>query len=812
MAGPSITDIFRQYSGGAIPTTPQTPAISQDELYDVAAGRATGAGVNTQNEVQRDLMTLDTFELMQKYGPDVASQLIRDRTVATRAYDADSNAVRTGGDMFTDTVNGVFRGAVQGVGGLASLGLGAVSDEAGAATAGLLEEFERDTAQFYSSGLSSRKRANNARNRVDNVDSAAKYESDVASDGSFVASLKMIGRDAVNALDNLDSQTGLDVVAEGLGSLAGGGPVIKGAGVGARMGLKALQEGGIISRAARVRAGRIGDKVIPATVIGSLEAGGTYQQTVNEVMSMSEESLLATSSDYRELLKTMSPEEARVALANDTGLMAAATTLPAAIVGGKLVDKFAANPFKASRVTEAFANIGRETLEEAAQGASGQLAGNFAKQQKIDDSINLADGVGAQVSLGALGGFGSAAGLQSVGLPAAATNVTVNAGKKAVRAVNEQIRNGYSAVQEANAAASPISEQTIAAALEEGEQKLAEAQGEIEEGSPEQAIIQKFGSLLRVDPAQELMEGMPEDVQAAVTSSTNRIEMIQNLANIVENGTDEQSMFIAATMLFDTKARIEAALDGDTLQQLAELPADSKGTEIAKIFGGSLVGLRNNNFVSQRLQVVDRMIAQMTAEQAEAAPITEAELATPEGQTRVGKAITVAEHNPAGANLEQINTLLQHADTGKLALSPEQRAALQTAAGIIETDRKMLTEREALGITETSDVVSGQILTDRDTGVESKQLSASQHAKGIVAAMKAGETEVATRRLERFMDFAQHMQNKVEAYNAHFAKGGGKSDTGVKYMALVNNQWRPSLTPAYVNPTSAKSIVARHSR
>ena len=833
MSGKSITDILRSYGVGAVAqaTTNTGPLVTEDELYDVAAGNADRSGVNIQNEVQRDLLTLDTFQMMEKYGPEAASKLGRDTAVQQRLYNADAAATRTTGDVIWDTGNAVFRGGVSSIAGIGALGLGLINDDAGAWAAEGIDQFNLDSKSMDSAGLASRRRAYEARGRMDAIDSEAQYRSEVAEKGDFVASLRMIGRDVVNAWENLDGAITGDVIAEGAGSLLSGGPLIKGASLGARGGLKLLQEGGIISRAARLRAGRIADKVIPAATIGTLEAGGTYQQTVNEVMKLDHSQLMETSADYRDLINSgMTIEDAKTSLANDTGLLAAGMSLPAAIAAGKLTSGFAAAPLVNRGFARAIGNTVRETAEEALQGAASELSSNIAMAENVDADTLIAGGVGDAITLGAIGGMGSAAGVQAVGAPAAAARAGKTATQKVMRVVSDQIEKGFSAVQEANSKASPISEDTISTAIQETEVKLAEFQAEqqpvqpqvdeseispemeptdpvaqteaVAEPTPEVALIDKLASVTRVNPEEELIEGMPESVQAAVTSSTNRLELIQNLGMILQDGTSTEDMFAAATVLLGSRDKIQATLEANE-EALRDIPKDTKEGEIALALGGILTGMKRNTRINQIMGIVETELAKAAAAEAQQAPVTEQEISTPEGVARVSKTITIAEHSPTNASLEQITTILQHAESGRLSLTSDQQTILQTAASIIQTERNMLDERAKLGLTGNSDIVSGQILTDRDTGVEDKKLSAALHSRGIVAAVKAGELDVAKTRLGRFMDFAQHMQNKVEALNAHYAKGGSE---GVKYLALVKGNWRESVSPLKVMPNSKKSI------
>lgn len=81
--------------------------------------------------------------------------------------------------------------------------------------------------------------------------------------------------------------------------------------------------------------------------------------------------------------------------------------LPAAIVAGSLVSKFEAAPLARRSVTDMFANLGKETLEEGTQSAT-QLAVNQAIKSNVDANERTA-GVGARNLVSVLAGFGTGA-------------------------------------------------------------------------------------------------------------------------------------------------------------------------------------------------------------------------------------------------------------------------------------------------------------------------------------------------------------------------------------------------------------------
>lgn len=196
---PSVSDILGRYAPNA---NSQANASSSDSLYDAAAATFDGSGEAIEDPVQRDLMSLDTFQLFEKYGPVEATRMLSQFSRAKQGYSSDTNSVRAGRDVFGDTATAIGRGAVNTLGGAAALGAGVFSDRAGAAISGGLQDFSDWTREeLESPGLTNRKRAFAARERMDAQDNEAQYQRDLETDGGLVAGLKRFGRDALDTFD-----------------------------------------------------------------------------------------------------------------------------------------------------------------------------------------------------------------------------------------------------------------------------------------------------------------------------------------------------------------------------------------------------------------------------------------------------------------------------------------------------------------------------------------------------------------------------------------------------------------------------------
>ena len=170
----------------------------------------------------------------------------------------------------------------------------------------------------------------------------------------------------------------LGSVQQGVGSMLPVGAIT---GVGGVIGRAALNKGvssGAITAAEAAKIAHIGSEAGGALAIGTMEAGGAYQQSVQQVMEMKPEQLMAGSPEYQSLIQAgTSPQEAQQIIASKAGLASAGLTLPFAILLGKTVAKFEADPLKTVASKVAVRNIASETIEEGAQGGASQLLGFY---------------------------------------------------------------------------------------------------------------------------------------------------------------------------------------------------------------------------------------------------------------------------------------------------------------------------------------------------------------------------------------------------------------------------------------------------
>ena len=807
--------------------------LTPQNAYQLQAGRAgdLGAGAFDPGSIQADFTNASPLEIISKYGNEQGMDILNARVNAANAVRRDLTKSRTYGEALGDTLSGVGLGVANTLGGIAALGTGLVNDNAGASIASGLDWLNKGVHNLQSDALNARRNVVQNQNVISAQENEKLYKQDIdKGESELVASLSRIGRDAYDSVSNtLDNgMAATDGLAEGVGSLFTGGPLIRGVSalgkvmVGGDKAVKGITLAAELgSRPARIAqsAGRV---AAPAIAIGGMEAGGAYQQTANEIMEMPFSELAAKSPVYQQHIKDgLSPEEARRQTASETGITAAGLTAPVAALTGPLVSKFELNPLKVGSLAGAGSNMLRETVEEGIQSGTSQFAQNRAIQGNVDANRDLLKGVGEQTGLGALYGFGSAGVAQAPGAtvkaagaavgPAvrttmAAASLAGNVLAKAASPITNILVQRGEEVAKRNEQASPVSDATVNAAAQEATAQAKQAQATVQEAvdamdiSPEEkaAATQYAADLtqaMKFDPV-ELEQASPV-VREAVSGSTNRVEAIQKMADLVNTAEDLNVQMEAAIQMYDNIMSMDSFINRDP-GALANLEQGSPAANIVDQFSGLMANVQNTPKVLRAFRAIHSMIQ----EQAEAGKLKATEEAN---QAQANNIAMAADMSPEVLDADSVNMVLKHASEGKITLGNRQRAALQSAAALLQGAREFDAKAEELGL-RPQDIVSKQIKTDESRSNEG-QYSALQHAKRIRSAYNSGNFDLASAYLDDFMKFAQHMQNKVGALNEHLISGNADKNKSVHYQALTpSREWVRSRTGLGVNPYDTKSV------
>ena len=807
--------------------------LTPENAYNLQTGRVGNLGIGAfePGSLQADFTQASPLEILNKYGNEQGLQILNSRANAADVVRQDLSKQRTNAEAFGDTLSGVGLGIANTLGGIAALGAGLVNDNAGASIASGMDWLNEGVHHLQSDALNANRNVVQNRNQITAQKNQKLYEQDIKNgESDLVASLSRIGRDAFDSVANTlsNGMAASDGLSEGVGSLFTGGPLIRGVSalgkvmVGGDKAIKGITLAAELgSRPAQVAlsAGRV---AAPAIAIGGMEAGGAYQQTASEIMKMSHKELASKSPVYQQhIADGLSPDEARRQTASETGIVAAGLTAPVAALTGPLVSKFELNPLKVGSLAGAGSNMLRETVEEGIQSGTSQFAQNKAIQGNVDAKRDLLKGVGEQAGLGALYGFGSAgvaqapgATVKAVGAAAGPALRTTLAGAslagKALAKVASPITNILvqrgEEVAKRNEQASPVSDATVNAAAQEATAQAEQAQATVQEAvdamdiSPEEkaAATQYAADLtqaMKFDPV-ELEQANPA-IREAVSGSTNRVEAIQKMADLVNTAEDPNVQMEAAIQMYDNIMSMDSFINRDP-GALANLEQGSPAANIVDQFSGLMANVQNTPKVLRAFRAIHSMIQ----EQAEAGKLKATEEAN---QAQANNIAMAADMSPEVLDADSVNMVLKHASEGKITLGNRQRAALQSAAALLQGAREFDAKAEELGL-RPQDIVSKQIKTDESRSNEG-QYSALQHAKRIRSAYNSGNFDLASAYLDDFMKFAQHMQNKVGALNEHLISGNADKNKSVHYQALTpSREWVRSRTGLGVNPYDTKSV------
>ena len=807
--------------------------LTPENAYNLQTGRVGNLGIGAfePGSLQADFTQASPLEIINKYGNEQGLQILNSRANAADVVRQDLSKQRTNAEAFGDTLSGVGLGVANTLGGIAALGTGLVNDNAGATIASGMDWLNEGVHNLQSDALNATRKVVQNQNQISAQKNQKLYEKDLKNgESDLVASLSRIGRDAfdsvANTLDN--GMAASDGLSEGVGSLFTGGPLIRGVSALGKVmvvGDKAVKgitlAAGLGSRPAQVAlsAGRV---AAPAIAIGGMEAGGAYQQTASEIMKMSHQELASKSPVYQQhIADGLSPDEARRQTASETGIIAAGLTAPVAAATGPLVSKFELNPLKVGSLAGTGSNMLRETVEEGIQSGFGQYAQNRAIKENVDATRDTLKGVGEQAGLGALYGFGSAGVAQAPGATvkaagaaagpalrttlAGASLVGKTLAKAASPLTNILVQRGEE-VAKRNEQASPVADATVNAAAQEAAAQAEQAQATVQEAvdamdiTPEEkaAATQYAADLtqaMKFDPV-ELEQANPV-IREAVSGSTNRVEAIQKMADLVNTAEDPNVQMEAAIQMYDNIMSMDSFINRDP-GALANLEQGSPAAAIVDQFSGLMANVQNTPKVLRAFRAIHSMIQ----EQAEAGKLKATEEAN---QAQANNIAMAADVSPEVLDADSVNMVLKHASEGKITLGNRQRAALQSAAALLQGAREFDAKAEELGL-RPQDIVSKQIKTDESRSNEG-QYSALQHAKRIRSAYNSGNFDLASAYLSDFMKFAQHMQNKVGALNEHLISGNADKNKSVHYQALSpSREWVRSRTGLGVNPYDTKSV------
>lgn len=806
--------------------TKAPPPSPEVDGYRLAQMRATGSGVQSASEVDRDFVQLTPNAFRQKYGDAIGQQysaaFAKGDIQRTQGLTGDrSNAQRLG-----DTANTILTAPVSLVGSLAALGLGGagyLTEKAGAdrvgsalASAGTFVAegvggLTRGAQSLQSNELNDARKNFAVEQALRARDNALTAEAEQKQFGTVGGKAFQITRDTIDAFGSMSGNGAMvgDTVANAAGSLLGGGIISKG--------LRAIGKGvlnkGVTTGAISLDS-TLAPKVIdlasklemPASMVG-MEAGAAYQQTVEQALT--------------ELVdRTDLTDEQKVQIANKAGLEAAAiqgaaSAVPMAVPGINRIfnSSIERNPFSISSFRKAGKAVLGETVEEGFQEGSAQLAQNKAIQDQVNPNQDIAANVGEGIALGAIGGFGSSAGTQA---PAAAVGVPIDAargvrdvvssfmGRNSAQAAPEGVggidptttapvaENAPEAVPEAPAEL-PVAKRTAATQGEIYIEPIADTeydgdQRSIRVRNPETGDVISEGNI-SVGPDGTLgpVTLFDKVTGEPVNISRGDAEHIRSVASDVTNLPQFSDVELikpedaARIEQIDPETKVESVIGG-----LASLNQEKLDTLRAD--GVDMVASINPVTKAPEIAVINPLRLVPTTN--ENNPSTKAAANAVPGFTPriVAKTLDDAENNPDQIDPDQADKLLFQADDGKVNLSPVQRTSLRSASALVRGVQKASLAASKLFGMKDADKVSREVLTKgaKQTSELGKK-SVMEHLADFREAMRTNDTEAAKAVLAELGFFAEHMANKVDALNRAVADGNNSSTNPARYQSYVGN-------------------------
>ena len=746
-----------------VPTTPSpndaaalTAAVSDpNAMLRMNMAMDRGNSTATDNAIIQDYQSIPFWQFQRKYGPEIAAQmgdLAAGQQELFRLENQDRSALaRTG-----DAASGVAKGLVGGIGDAGTFVAGALNNDAGLWTAQQTSDFRSFMDENQSQSNQSNRFLSSIRSELDAEDNQAEYERQLDDGKSgFESSLAYLGRGFVNGAarfweDPQSLETGL---AEGVGSLFAGGAIGKGV--------------GIVSKLAKV--GSLSAKAMMPATIGAMEGGSAYSGAVMEVMGMSHEDLARTSPTYRELLLSGSnPEQAREQVAARAGQIAGAIQAPIGALTGKLVSGFEANPLGSKGFRDMIKNIVSETVEEGIQGGTGQAAQNVGIQQSADENQMLIEGVGDQVSQGAILGSLTAGVVQTPAIPGTVVRGALNALTKRaseVQTANDAGSGVTGADLRANAAVATDALEGVSEAAETLAQAMPEdVRSDTDAGNfrsrIEQAITVKEEDVAGLSPntSAYLQEKQLPPIR-------NRMDLMMSLAYATADETAPTDVReTAALFLLQEQERSKKLFNEDLQEGMYNLDQNGPEYQAIKMYSDILAQTEEHPGVKKALDFARSQLQ-----------VTVPETVTNETVVNAVRAATV---KPSAIPAQGARTIMKQADDGNITVSPEQRKALEASISlqnVVNNTTKAIAAADKQADYETPAVkeVTEQILTK---GFEKDwALSVDQHIGRINDAMLSGNLNAARSAFKHFNGLAQSQRNKAAAA-VRSIRGGGKQE------------------------------------
>lgn len=783
---------------------PVAPPRQDPNFYNIAAARHRDNGVAVEDELFQDVRTMTGQELEAKYGYEEGRRLLHARTGGNAQFRNDLQRDRFGSEVVGDTVGGVASGFIGGAGGLLALGGGILNEDLGTGIAGATNWATGKLRDNQSNGLNDRRRAVAAQSFLSSLDNEATYRREVHEQGETMATLRRIGRNFSDQAEISVSEgaTALDGVAQGVGSLLLGGVVAKGLGAVGSLAVKGVGPGRAAALAisnprvfdAAVKAGQIANSARMPLSIGAMEGGGAYTATAQQIMDMPHEQLLETSDMYRDLLADgVSPQRARVRVANTGALTAAAIQAPIGAATGLLTSKFEANPFRIGSLATGASNVVKETIEEGIQSGAGQYAQNQG-MRVADRDYDLAEGVGESAAEGALAGAGTAgvfaapttaAGMGREGFSAAGNAVGAKLREVEARGRAINAKDKFDQAAATSAAVKEAAAPYVPEVMPDVDQDV-----DMREMQENASVLESLNEQFRFNPAEfqpqneaeaVLKEVMPQENSDIFTAMEAAVGQLDRTDLTPEQRIDT-ALFIA-----DLQGRVTGENLGQVLQLQAKADVNGNLAKAAAKIIAAQEKVETHQGFNEAIQSVFASMPEVTVDDIQ-------DISSPEGQRAAKQVAAQVSIDPESVSPEVVERLLKHTENTPDAFTKAQAIALRSTAALNQTLKAATEAAKVMGVEapKSSRVASEiQIKDANDPGTAGP--SVLGHTQLITGALRRGDVESARVALEEYRNFAQHMANKLGAVNTSFTtrQPGTGYNPEVKYQAwsYADKKW-----------------------
>lgn len=762
-------------------------------------------GSESANQGEIDAVTMSPSELLGTYSGEDLGEILSNRSAAGNQAFVDNTIEADWETRAADAVNNAGGAALQGLAGLAHVGGMAVDAVTGIpldrATGSLYNYLDEQIEEHKSPYQQAQERKYNAE--------LARRNRDIESreyDSTF-DKLMDEASTTVGALANNPEQI-LSIAEQGVGSLLSGG--LGGAGIKAiaskavletqksnfkkdvirAVGKDATPEVAEKTAEAMVKnvadiskqLGNAKDTITEKALLARLaetapyvtanalqEAGSIGIDTYNSIMDMSHDSLIRSSKEYRDRLKSgESPEEARRNVASIASKVASASAVPMLLTANALVGGFLESPFGAITGKNAIGLMGKEAISEGIEEGSGTFASNVAIQNYADEFFDVTQGLAQSAVEGAVGGIGT------VGItktPSAAKGVikhtAVGAKNAVVGAANVASKKSENRVK---AQDTKQFTETVAPQFEESKAKVDEAinkyytEAEIEaQGANVENIAKGVAQLTNpvvnrdtyanANLSQEFLDS--HDIQEETKPILQHIQDLDEM--ISDPNTQESDKLALLDMMME-------AIDSTAgIRKLGAGGHPEVVSAIAEHVDNINETLRNMPSVGKTIEKAIRVYEQLNVPKdiQENAP----------DEANLAHLVNKSKYAPESLNSVESEAILAHAkNSGKY--SAEELRGLDLTTKLLKAAEDNINALREYGDLTAQGLVSENITTiGKDDVGEVGKISAKAHVNKITKAMNKGDRESAKIYMEDLRDFGQHMLNKLEALSKSMKDG-----------------------------------------